>query len=545
MKFSKLVRSLILVAAVTILFMAITAADGSSPDAPFYGRAWALFPPVIAITLAFATKEVYSSLFLGVLAGALLYAQFDVLGTLAHLVEVIGGSLGDNGGILIFLVALGIIVALMERSGCSAAYARWVATKIKTKTGALLSTTVLGIMLFVDDYFNCLTTGNVMRPVTDQHQVSRARLAYNIDCTAAPICIIAPVSSWAAAVAGYIPDEYAGSIDGFMLFVQQIPFNFYALLTIVMLVSLALLKFDFGPMARYERMAEEEGDIYGGTGNLYADAGTLEDNPRAKVSDMVLPIVVLIVSCVVGLLYSGGFFAGGVSVVDAFANCDAFLGLPIGGIIALFFTVAWYLGRGIVSTEVFVDSIPKGFVLMVPAILILTFSWSLETVCNDSLGATQFVQAFMANSSFPLMILPFILYILGTLISFATGTAWGTFGILIPIVLAIFGGEVDTLCLISISAALAGAVTGDHCSPISETAIMSSTAAQVDFMQHVMTQLPYAGFVAVMSGIGFLLAGFIQNALICLPLVIVLMVVTLVVIRKVGAKRGFVYVRQS
>ena len=493
-----------------------------------YGTAWALLPPVIAILLAFFTKEVYSSLFAGVFVGAILYANYDIMFAIQSTVEIISSELGANGGLVVFLVELGIIVAMMQLSGATSVFADWATKRVKTRRGALLATTGLGLVFFIDDYFNCLTTGNIMRPVTDKHKISRARLAYNIDCTAAPICIIAPISSWAAAVASYIPADTG--IDGFMVFVQAIPFNYYALLTICMLFTLAILKFDFGPMRKYEQMAMENGDIYGGTGDLYADVAKPVDNPHGKVMDMVLPVIVLVIGCVVGLLYTGGFFSS-FDVIDAFSNCDAFLGLPIGGFFALIFTIALYLIRKVISFKEFTDCITNGVHLMVPAMLILVFSWALSTVCRTNLGATAFVKEFVENTSFNMNFLPFILYIIGTVISFATGTAWGTFGILIPMVVGIFG-EINTLSLICISAALAGSVTGDHCSPISETAIMSSTAAQVDFMQHVLTQLPYAMFVAGLSAIGFLLAGFIQNAIIVLAIMIVLMVTILIVIKK-------------
>ena len=493
-----------------------------------FGTAWSLLPPVIAIILAFVTKEANSSLFIGTLAGAAIYADFNFFGTVDHLVTIVAGELGTNGGIIIFVVSLGIIMSMMQMSGCTKAYTEWAAQRVKSKKSALISTTLLGLVLCVDDYFNCLATGNVMRPVTDQHRVSRARLAYNIDCTSAPICIIAPVSSWAAAVASYVPSEYG--IDGFALFLRTIPFNFYAILTLTMLVALAVLRFDFGPMRKYERMAEVEGDIYGGTGDLYSDEPAEAEGQRGKVIDMFLPVLVLIVSCVTGLMYTGGFFEGA-SVIESFSNCDAFLGLPIGGLLALFFTIIWYLGRRIIKGTEFAECIPNGLRLMVPAMIILTFSWSLSVVCRASLGSTEFVEAAMANPHFNLNLLPVILYLIGTFVSFSTGTSWGTFGILIPITLAIFGGAITPLSLVCLSATLAGAVTGDHCSPISETAIMSSTAARVDFMQHVMTQLPYAGFVAGFSTLGYVLAGFMQHVVV-LPIIIALMVGTLIGIKK-------------
>lgn len=521
---------LVLIAAALIIPSSVFATGGEAENpSAVYATIWSLVPPIAAILLALITKEVYSSLFIGVFVGTLFYANFNIPFAIESLVNIISEELGANGGIIIFLVELGIIVAMMQLSGCSVAFGRWASSKIKTKRGALLATTAMGLLFFVDDYFNCLTTGNIMRPITDEHKISRARLAYNIDCTAAPVCIIAPISSWAAAVSSYVPSNTG--IDGFAVFVQAIPYNYYALLTILMLFSLAILGFDFGPMRKYEKMAAE-GDIYGGTGDLYADVAKPPENPRGKVMDMILPVIVLVISCVWGLLYSGGFFTGeGVTVIQAFSNCDAFLALPMGGLITLAFTILLYLPRKVVTPKEFTDCITDGVHLMVPAMLILVFSWALSTVCRSNLGATEFVHNFMSNSNFNMLFLPFVLYVLGTLISFATGTAWGTFGIMIPMVIAIFG-EINTLSLICISAALSGSVTGDHCSPISETAIMSSTAAQVKFMQHVLTQLPYAIFVAVLSSIGFLLAGFIQNAAIVLIIMAVLMVSILVIIKK-------------
>lgn len=501
-----------------------------------YGTYWSLLPPVIAIVLAFLTREANSALFLGTLSGAFLYADFRPMRTLEHVVKLTAGELGANGGIVVFLIALGIIVAMMQVSGCTTAYGNWASRRIRSKRSALLATTVTGLMLSIDDYFNCLTNGNIMRPITDRHRVSRARLAYNIDCTSAPICIIAPVSSWAAAVASYVPAEYG--IDGFAVFIRTIPYNYYAILTLVMLFTLAILGFDFGPMRKYEKMAEE-GDIYGGTGDLYASTAKPSENPRGTASDMILPVFVLIASCVSGLLYTGGFFDGrGVGLMGALSDCDAFLGLPIGGLIALFFTVFWYLLRGIVTPKEFAKCIPDGFHLMVPAMLILIFSWTLSSVCRTSLGATAFVSGAVQSGHFNLHLLPAILFILGAFISFSTGTSWGTFGILIPITLAIFGGEVTQLAVICLSATLAGAVAGDHCSPISETAVMSSTAAQVDFMQHVMTQLPYAIFVAAFAALGFAIAGFIQNAPLVLTATASAMVATLYGVKRWMGRKG-------
>ncbi|MBQ8403079.1 MAG: Na+/H+ antiporter NhaC family protein [Clostridia bacterium] len=498
---------------------------------PFYGTFWALFPPIVAIILALLTKEVYSSLFIGILTGALMYSNFNVVGMIEHTITIISSRLGENGGIIVFLICLGIIVSLMQASGCSKAFGNWAATVIKTKRTSLIFTSLLGLFFCIDDYFNSLTTANIMRPITDKHKVSRARLAYNVDCTAAPICIIAPISSWAAAVASYIPPEV--DADGYALFLRAIPFNMYAILTLTMLFTLAMLKFDFGPMRGYEYLAEEKGDIYGGTGDVYANISTSEnDNPRGKAPDMILPVVVLILGCVFGLLYTGDFFAGkGVGFIEAFSACDAYMGLPIGGLIALVFTVVYYFLRRIINMKQFIQSIPDGAVAMTPALFILTLSWGIEGICRESLGAAVFVENTFANSSFPLWLLPPILYLLGAFVSFATGTSWGTFGILIPITFAIFGYQVNDLCIICLSATLAGAVTGDHCSPISETAIMSSTAAQVDFMTHVMTQLPYALFTGAFSLLGFTAMGVFQHWLVT-PVMMIVVILVLVVMKK-------------
>lgn len=499
---------------------------------PFYGTIWALFPPIVAIILALITKEVYSSLFMGILVGALMYSNFNVVGMIEHTVSIISSRLGDNGGIIVFLICLGIIVSLMQASGCSKAFGDWAATVIKTKRSSLIFTTLLGLFFCIDDYFNSLTTANIMRPITDKHKVSRARLAYNVDCTAAPICIIAPISSWAAAVASYIPPEVEA--DGYSLFIHTIPYNMYALLTLTMLFALAFLKFDFGSMRGYEYLAEEKNDIYGGTGDMYANISTAtNDNPLGKALDMLLPVLVLILGCVYGLIYTGGFFTGeGTSFIEAFSACDAYMGLPIGGLIALAFTTVYYFVRGIINKEQFIQSIPDGAVAMTPALFILALSWGIEGICRESLGASVFVESAFASSSFPMWLLPPILYLLGAFVSFATGTSWGTFGILIPITFAIFGYEVTDLCIICLSATLAGAVTGDHCSPISETAIMSSTAAQVDFMTHVMTQLPYALFTAGFSLIGFTVMGIVQHWIVT-PIMMGFIVIVLMCMKKV------------
>ncbi len=537
MKFNS--KKIILVFISTIVMMlalnigVLAAGEEIASQTPFYGTIWALFPPIVAIVLALLTKEVYSSLFIGILVGAFMYSDFSVIGMITHTIELLSSRIGENGGIIIFLICLGIIVSMMTASGCAKAFGDWAAGHIKSKRSSLLATTFLGLFFCIDDYFNSLTTANIMRPVTDKHKVSRARLAYNVDCTAAPICIIMPVSSWAAAVASYVPPEVKA--DGFGLFLQAIPFNMYALLTLTMLFTLAILKFDFGSMRGYEYLAEKEDDIYGGTGDLYANVAPENDNPRGKALDMILPVVVLIMGCVFGLIYTGGFFEGA-SFIEAFSACDAYMGLPIGGLIALVFTVFYYFARRILSMHQFTQCIPDGAVAMMPAMFILALSWGIEGVCRVSLGASVFVEQTFAGGNFPMFLLPAILYVLGALVSFATGTSWGTFGILIPITFAIFGYEVTELCIICLSATLAGAVTGDHCSPISETAIMSSTAAQVDFMTHVMTQLPYALFTAGFSLVGFVLVGIIQHWIVT-PIMIVAVIASLVVMKQVISKK--------
>ena len=495
----------------------------------FYNTALALLPPVIAIALALLTKEVYSSLFIGILVGGLLYSNFSFEGTLNHVFS--GGivaSLSDayNVGILIFLVILGTMVCLMNKAGASAAFGRWAKTNIKSRAGAQLASIVLGCLIFIDDYFNCLTVGSVMRPITDKHQVSRAKLAYIIDATAAPVCIIAPVSSWAAAVASFAEEG-----QGLNLFIRAIPYNFYALLTVIMMLGLVFLKVDFGPMAKFERNAIEKGDLFSGS-NPYAmmDEEIVED--KGKVIDLVLPIVVLVVCCVTGMIYSGGFFSGA-SFVEAFSNSDASVGLMLGSAFGLLFTLIYYFLRKSMTFKEMMGCIPEGFKAMVPAILILTFAWTLKGM-TDSLGAKYFVRDFVRSAEHLQMFLPVIVFVIGCLLAFATGTSWGTFGILIPIVQNVFSMD-SPLAIICISACMAGAVCGDHCSPISDTTIMASAGAQCDHVNHVSTQLPYAISCAVISGISYLLAGLLAinglPGIIALPVGIVLMLGFLVVMK--------------
>lgn len=503
------------------------AGEAAETVSRFYQTIWSLLPPVIAIGLALITKEVYSSLFVGVIVGGLLYSNFNFEGTLTHAFnEGIVASLADsyNVGILVFLVILGVMVMLMNKAGGSAAFGRWAAKRIKTRAGAQLATIALGVLIFIDDYFNCLTVGSVMRPVSDKSKISRAKLAYLIDATAAPICIIAPVSSWAAAVSSYVEDG-----NGLYLFIRAIPFNFYALLTIIMMIFLALTNLDYGPMAKHEKNAAEKGDIFSGMKKM-ADAALEKENPKGKVIDLVLPIAVLIVACVIGMIYSGGFFEG-VNFVEAFSNSDASEGLMLGSAVTLVITMIYYLLRRVMSFKDMAECIPEGFKSMVPAILILTLAWSLKAM-TDSLGAKQFVEEVVKSSAGGFQVfLPAIVFLIATFLAFATGTSWGTFGILIPITLGVFP-LTDPLGVVCVSACMAGAVCGDHCSPISDTTIMASAGAQCDHVTHVSTQLPYAFTVAGVSFVSYLIAGLIPNAVIVLPIAIVLMIGTLLVMRK-------------
>ena len=488
----------------------------------FYNTFWALLPPIVAIALALITKEVYSSLFIGIVVGGLLYANFGFEGTIRHVfLDGIVASVSDtyNMGILIFLVILGAMVCLMNRAGGSAAFGRWAQTHIKSRVGAQLATIILGCLIFIDDYFNCLTVGSVMRPVTDKHRISRAKLSYLIDATAAPVCIIAPISSWAAAVAGFAEDG-----QGLNLFIRAIPFNFYALLTILMMVGISLLKIDYGPMARYERNAMESGDLFSGK-NPYDTMEVEEDVSHGRVMDLVLPIVLLILCCVTGMLYSGGFFDG-VGFVEAFSASDASVGLLLGSAFALVFSLIYFGLRRSMSFSSMMSCIPEGFKAMVPAIVILSFAWTLKAM-TDSLGAKYFVRDFVySNASQVQMFLPAIVFLIGCLLAFATGTSWGTFGMLIPIVQSVFPMD-NPLSVVCISACMAGAVCGDHCSPISDTTIMASAGAQCDHVNHVSTQLPYAITVAAVSFVSYVIAGFLPKAWIALPIAIVLMLLTL------------------
>jgi len=495
------------------------------------GTFWALVPAIVAIVLALITKEVYSSLFIGIAIGGLFYANFNFEGTVIHIFQDgIIGSLCDsyNMGIIIFLVILGILVCMMNMAGGSKAFGRWAETHIKTRVGAQLATILLGALIFIDDYFNCLTVGSVMRPVTDRHKISRAKLSYLIDATAAPICIIAPVSSWAAAVSGFVEGE-----DGFTVFLRAIPYNYYALLTIVMMVTMVILKVEFGSMKTHELNAMK-GDLFTTEDRPYA--GSEEDlgNEKGKVIDLVFPVLILIIACVIGMIYSGGFFAGeGVSFVEAFSNSDASVGLMLGSFFAFLISVIFYAYRKVLSFKDSMKCVPEGFKAMVPAILILTFAWTLKAM-TDSLGAKEYVAGLMESAAGGLVtMLPAIIFIVGCLLAFATGTSWGTFGILIPIVVAVFEGRDATMMIISISACMAGAVCGDHCSPISDTTIMASAGGQCNHVNHVSTQLPYAMTCAVVSCITYIIAGATKNAAVSLIIGIVLMIGTVVAIKKI------------
>ena len=505
-------------------------------DIGIYATALSLLPPVIAIALALITKEVYSSLFIGILSGALLYSNFSIWGMITNTFDVMVGKLADswNVGILIFLVVLGMMVSLVNKAGGSAAYGRWAETHIKGRVGALISTAVLGMLIFIDDYFNCLTVGSVMRPVTDKHQISRSKLAYLIDATAAPVCIIAPISSWAAAVSSVAPEG-----QGIQLFIASIPYNFYALLSLTMVIMMCLLKVDFGPMKLHEENAMK-GDLYTTEARPYANAEEGEGNPNGTVMDLLLPIIALIVSCVLTMVYTGGFFdpdsGSYMNFIDAFSNSDASMGLVLGSFLALIVTFCFFIPRKVISIKQFTQSFSEGFKQMVPAILILTFAWTLSGVTNN-LGAKVFVAEFVrVNAGGLANFLPAIVFLIACGLAFATGTSWGTFGVLLPIVCSVFtSGE---LMIIAVSACLAGAVCGDHCSPISDTTIMASTGAQCDHINHVKTQLPYSLLAAGVSFVGFILAGMIQNWMIVLPICLVLMFVILLGIRFAQQKKA-------
>lgn len=498
---------------------------------------WALVPPIVAIALALITKEVYSSLFIGIVLGGLFYTNFHPINALDTVInDGIVPAVADNAGIFLFLVILGIMVALINRAGGSAAFGRWAETHIKTRVGAMLATFVLGILIFVDDYFNCLTVGSVMQPISDRHNISRSKLAYLIDATAAPVCMIAPISSWAAAVSGVVEDY-----NGIELFVRAIPYNFYSLLTFVFIITLVLMKFDYGPMRLHEMNARLNGDLYttGDRVDEGLDAGNF--NPKGRVIDLVLPVVVLIISCFIGLVYVGGYWEVGGDYygdfIGAFGNTDAFVALPWGSLIALVFTLIYFWCRRLIGFKDSMSCVPQGFINMVPAITILTFATSLKNM-TGLLGAKYFVSAVMSSAAGTLFsFLPAIIFLVACLLSFSTGTSWGTFGILIPIVTYVFPAD-NTLFIIGVSACLAGAVFGDHCSPISDTSIMASAGAMCNHVNHISTQLPYAGTVGIICFVNYIIAGFVQNAVICLLIGVALTIGTLFVIRAISNKKN-------
>ena len=506
--------------------LTVLAADTEETYQPaLYATIWALLPPLVAIILALITKEVYSSLFLGIVVGALLYSGFKFEGTVTQIFE--GGIikvLSDsyNVGILIFLVILGSVVCMMNKAGGSAAFGRWASKKIHTRVGAELAAIVLGILIFIDDYFNCLTVGSVMRPVTDRHHVSRAKFAYLIDATAAPVCIIAPISSWAAAVSGFVEGQ-----DGLAIFVRTIPYNFYAILTIVMMVGMVLMKTEFGSMRTHEINALN-GDLYTTSARPYENATDDETpNPRGRVIDLVIPIVVLVICCVISMIYTGGFFSG-TDFITAFSQSDASTGLAMGSAFGLVFAIIFYMVRRVINFRDCMGCIPEGFKAMVPAIMILTFAWTLKAM-TDGLGAAVFVEEAMRSVAGGIeVILPAVIFLVGCGLAFATGTSWGPFGILIPIVVEKSSPE---MMIISMSACMAGAVCGDHCSPISDTTIMASAGAQCDHVTHVSTQLPYAIVAAAVSFVTYIVAGFVKTAWIALPVGIILMLIVLFIIK--------------
>ncbi len=519
-----------LVAVVVVLLVAAFTTTAESVQESF----WSLVPPIVAIALALVTKEVYSSLFVGVLTGGLLYSGFSFEGTINHVyTDGIVSVLADpyNVGIIIFLVILGIIVSLMNRAGASAAFGRWAQTKIKNRIGAQLATIALGVLIFIDDYFNCLTVGSVMRPVTDKFKISRAKLAYLIDSTAAPVCIIAPISSWAAAVSGFVP----GETNGIALFIQCIPYNFYALFTLAFILLISVTKADYGLMKLHEVNAMK-GDLYTTSERPYDGFESDVKEEGGHLIDMLLPVLVLIVACVLGMIWSGGFFAG-TSFVDSFSNSDASVGLAVGSFFGLVFTLIFYMIRRVMSFSEFMECVPKGFEAMIAPILILTFAWSLKAM-TDSMGAASYVAGLIESSAGALVnFLPMIIFLIGCGLAFATGTSWGTFGILIPIVVAAFQETDPQLMIISMSACMAGAVCGDHCSPISDTTIMASAGAQCFHLNHVNTQLPYAITVAAISALTFVVAGFTRNMFICWIVGAVLLVGVMFLAKKHEAKK--------
>ena len=511
-------------------------------ETPFAGTFWSLLPPIVAIVLALISKEVYSSLFLGCLVGALLYTQFAPWDTIVTLVGADYGIisvLADSGnmGIIVFLVTLGIMVDLMNKGGGSEAFGRWAKKTVHTRCGAQLLTMLLGVLIFVDDYFNCLTVGAVMRPVTESHKISRAKLAYLIDATAAPVCMIAPVSSWAAAVSGYVQSP---SINGIELFLKQIPWNYYCLLTLLMIVVISVLNIDYGSMLTHEYNAQVKDDLFTTPERPFAGADDYEAPSKGKSSvlDLLVPVIVLIAVCIISLVYSGGYFDGGMTFMEAFSAAEAGAALAIGGLIGCVFTFVYFWLRGAIGFEKSMESVPQGFIQMIAPILILTFAWTLCSFTRFAMYSADFVSNAMANVGDLRMFLPAIIFIIGAAIGFATGTSWGTIGIMAPIVVSVFNYDAEPiLCTIGLAAACSGGVMGDHCSPISDTTIMASAGAHCYHLNHVFTQIPYALTVAGVSFVSFILAGLIQNVFVNLLIAVVLMVGTLLVIRAIVAKK--------
>ena len=526
---TRTVRVTIAAFVAVVIFLAISAFV-TTPES-VQQSFWSLIPPIIAIILALVTKEVYSSLFVGILTGSLLYSGFSFEGTMTHVFNdgiIASLSKSWNVGILIFLVILGTIVQLMNRTGGSAAFGNWATRRIQTREGAQLATIGLGVLIFIDDYFNCLTVGSVMRPVTDKYKVSRAKLAYLIDATAAPVCIIAPISSWAAAVSGFVEGE-----NGLALFIRTIPYNYYALLTLAMMIMIVLMHINYGPMAEHEYNATEKGDIYTTPDRPYADAADESQGRVGIVADMLIPIFSLIICCVIGMIYTGGFFSG-TNFIDAFAGSDASVGLVLGSFCAMIITMVYYLIRNSLSFEEMMGCLPDGFKQMVPAILILTLAWTLNGT-TASLGAKEFVAGIIANNAARFAsFLPAIIFMIAVGLSFATGTSWGTFGILIPIVVACFQTTDPQLMIIAMSACMAGSVCGDHCSPISDTTIMSSAGAQCNHINHVSTQMPYALTCAAVSAVTYVIAGLVRNAAISLLIGLVMMLAVMFIFKVAG-----------
>ena len=537
-KSTKIAYGVALAVVVVALVIAKVANDGSG----FVTTGWALFPPVVAIALALISKEVYSSLFLGCLVGALLYTQFAPWDTIVTLVGADYGIisvLADSGnmGIIVFLVTLGIMVDLMNKGGGSEAFGRWAKKTVHTRCGAQLLTMLLGVLIFVDDYFNCLTVGAVMRPVTESHKISRAKLAYLIDATAAPVCMIAPVSSWAAAVSGYVQSP---SINGIELFLKQIPWNYYCLLTLLMIVVISVLNIDYGSMLTHEYNAQVKDDLFTTPERPFAGADDYEAPSKGKSSvlDLLVPVIVLIAVCIISLVYSGGYFDGGMTFMEAFSAAEAGAALAIGGLIGCVFTFVYFWLRGAIGFEKSMESVPQGFIQMIAPILILTFAWTLCSFTRNAMYSADFVSNAMANVGDLRMFLPAIIFIIGAAIGFATGTSWGTIGIMAPIVVSVFNYDVEPiLCTIGLAAACSGGVMGDHCSPISDTTIMASAGAHCYHLNHVFTQIPYALTVAGVSFVSFILAGLIQNVFVNLLIAVALMVGTLLVIRAIVAKK--------